>query len=194
MKQPHESIEGQDLRHLGHLLCLGDEAQAHRALIVSTAHLAFRACLAINPTPMQIEIGDRLRHPRVGDLVFEETSFWGSWRRGHPQEGNAWCKGFGFLLDDRVEWAETDADWELHRAEWLNDLDDDQTGERPTDHAWYVQFGPMPEDVCRWVNCSFVAIPLDPHEQMTPGPDRGLPRLTFDEVARGAVLSKPEGD
>lgn len=180
MKQPHEDIRGQDLTHLGDLLCLGDEAQAHRSLIVSTAHLVMHVCLALNPTPNQQQIDHRLRHPRVGDLVFEETSFWGSYRKGHPLEGNAWCKGFGFLIDERVEWAHTDEAWEQ--------LEEEHGGNRPTDHAWYVQFGPSPEDVCRWVNCSMIAIPVDPHEHLTVGPDRGLPRLSFNEVAQGTVL------
>ena len=190
MKQPHEDIRGEDLSHLGHLLCLSDEAQAHRSLIVSTAHLVLNACLSVNPTPNQQQIDYRLRHPRVGDLVFEESSFWGSYRKGHPLEGNSWCRGFGFLVEERVEWWHTDADW----ASRLEDVDyfGLELGERPTDHAWYVQFGPAPEDICRWVNCSIVAIPVDPHEHLPYGPDRGLPRLTFEEVAQGAVLPKPK--
>jgi hypothetical protein len=32
------------------------------------------------------------------------------------------------------------------------------------DHAWYVQYGNDPGDVCRWVNCDFLAIPTDPRE------------------------------
>lgn len=190
MKQPHEGIEGQDLRHLGHLLCLSDEAQAHRSLIVSTAHLVMNACLAINPTPNQQRIDHRLRNPRVGDLVFEESSFWGSYRKGHPQEGNAWCKGFGFLIEYRYEWWHTDEVWEQRLADGEVYPEED----RPTDRAWYVQFGPEPDDVCRWVNCSMVAIPIDPHEHLTPGPDRGLPRLTFEEVAHGVALSRGDND
>lgn len=189
MKQPHEDIQGQDLRHLGHLLCLGDEAQAHRSLIVSTTHLVLNACLAIDPTPNQQQIDHRLRNPRVGDLVFEESSFWRSYRKGDPLEGSTWCKGFGFLIEDRVEWWNTDADWEQELAE--GEYGPAETV-RPTDHAWYVQFGPEPDDVCRWVNCSIVAIPIDPHEHLTPGPDRGLPRLTFEEIAHGTVLNRAD--
>ena len=186
MKQPHEDVVGQVLDNLGDLLCLSDEAQAHRSLIVSTAHLVLKACLSGMPTPSQREIDKRMRNPRVGDLVFEESSFWGSYRKGHLQEGNAWCKGFGFLVEDRLEWAQTDELWEQLTSEGAFDVGED----RPTDRAWYIQYGPSPEDICRWVGASVVAIPVDPHEHLTPGPDRGLPRLSFEEIARGEALPK----
>ena len=27
--------------------------------------------------------------------------------------------------------------------------------------AWYVQYGPSPEDVCRWANADFAAVPIN---------------------------------
>jgi len=196
VKQPHEGIRGYDLTNRGDLLCLSEEGQAHRSLIVLLAHGILTATQVGNPAPIVQRIADRMRRPQAGDLVFEESTFWGSFRRGHPHEGQAWCRGFGFLLEEREEWADIDAEWEEHlaaEAEYYA-LDHDDP-ERPTDWAWYIQYGPSPEDVTRWFNCSIIAIPTDPELfSIGIGPDRGLPRLSFGEIAEGVVLAKESYD
>jgi hypothetical protein len=93
---------------------------------------------------------ERVRRPQVGDLVVETSTLY----RAAP-DGR--LKSFGILLEHRDEWGETDEEWAAAKIE-----DDTLTeADRTTDHAWYVQYGPEPDDVCRWVNCSFITVPID---------------------------------
>jgi hypothetical protein len=71
--------------------------------------------------------------------------------------------GFGILIAHREEWAQTD-------EEYQQSIDAGEVGaddKRWRDSAWYVQYGPQPDDVCRWVNCSFIAVPIDAKFDLT---------------------------
>lgn len=160
-KQPREDIRG-EVRD-GGLLSLDDAALPARNLLVIVAHHLAGACLVGNPAPMVAGLSERIRNPQLGDLVYETSTLF---RREHPG-GNA----FGYLVEHRREWWSTDQDW----AQEL--VDDPSIGDepRPVDTAWYVQYGPDPADICRWVNCEFHAIP-DELRWVTEAPDSVITR------------------
>jgi hypothetical protein len=97
-------------------------------------------------------------------------------------------KAFGILIEHRNEWWETDEEWEALKVEDGGLEDDD----RRVDHAWYVQYGNDPGDVCRWVNCDFLAIPTDPkafdYPAFTRLPGGGV-RIVRDDVVAGLAAS-----
>jgi hypothetical protein len=154
--QPREGITG-TLRDEDDLLSLDEKAIPRRAMMCAMAKCLQRAVTVGQPAPVVQRMSERMRHPQPGDLVVE-TSRMG---RQHPD-----VEAFGILLAHRREWWSTDAEWAAEMAGEPEELRG--TDNRPTDHAWYVQYGPRPEDVCRWVNCEFIAIPLDPREAEIP--------------------------
>jgi hypothetical protein len=52
----------------------------------------------------------------------------------------------------REEWASTEEDW---RAD---ELDADPLDRPIENRAYYIQYGPNAADICRWTNCSLLAI------------------------------------
>lgn len=151
MKQPREGVSGLDQD--SDLLSLDHDAMEHRlALMIMANHLK-SAVLVGNAAPIAQEIWERIRNPRIGDLVVEMTAL----SPRHPENR---VHGLGILVERRTEWWETDEEWEQLKAEDGFMTDED----RRTDEAWYVQYGPRAKDICRWTNCMFTAIPLNPHE------------------------------
>lgn len=146
--QPREGISGVE-RTEDDLLNLDDKAVARRLLMIGTAKALRTATLVGNPAPVVAEMWARMQNPRPGDLVMESGT---PFRKNDP---DAQIKGFGILLAHRDEWASTDEEWAAVCAE----DEDVNPEERFHDHAWYVQYGPAAEDVCRWTNCEFIAIP-----------------------------------
>lgn len=144
--QPREGVAGTE-RTEDDLLALDDKAIARRLMMIGTARALHSATLVGNPAPKVAEMSARMRNPRPGDLVLELTN-----RR---QDVDTQIKGFGILVEHRNEWASTDDEWAATCAE----DPDVRADERFHDHAWYVQYGPAAEDVCRWTNCEFIAIP-----------------------------------
>lgn len=147
--QPREGVTGTD-RADDDLLALDDKAIARRLMMIGTAKALHTATLVGNPAPVVAEMYARMRDPRPGDLVMEVGV---PFRRNDP---DGQIKGFGILIAHRKEWASTDAEWAATLAEEPDLVADE---DRMHDHAWYVQYGPAAEDVCRWTNCEFIAIP-----------------------------------
>jgi len=150
-KQPHEDVTGFD-RSDNDLLSLDERAVAHRdALIYLLGHLR-SACMVGHPAPVVERMYRRMRSPRSGDLVVAYMA--------NMRDPNNRLKGFGYLIEKRVEWWETDAEWETTKAEdgYLTDAD------RLTEEVWYVQYGPDPADVCRWANSDFTMVPIEPRQ------------------------------
>lgn len=147
--QPREDIVGTD-RTEDDLLSLDDKAIARRLMMMGTARALHSAVLVGNPAPKVAEMYARMTDPRPGDLVAEVTSFF------RTRDIDTKIKGFGILIDHREEWASTDEEWAATIAE---DPDLNADEDRFHDHAWYIQYGPAAEDVCRWVNCEFIAVP-----------------------------------
>lgn len=144
--QPREGIVG--IKRDDDLLSLEDSAIQHRTLIQLLAWELHSATLRYGN-----ELGDRIRRPQTGDLVIETTRGVIAAARGTPMP-----EAFGYLLGRRVEWTETDEEWAQIVAEQRLSAGE----KRWTDDVWYVQYGPEPEDVCRWLNCSFAAVPSSP--------------------------------
>jgi hypothetical protein len=145
--QPREGITGTE-RTEDDLLALDDKAIARRLMMIGTARALHSATLVGIPAPKVAEMYARMRDPRPGDLVLELTN-----RR---QDVDTQIKGFGILVAHRDEWASTDEEW---AQAVTGDADLDPVDDRFHDHAWYVQYGPSDGDVCRWVNCDFIAVP-----------------------------------
>lgn len=128
-------------------------AAARRDIIIAVAvHLA-DATLVGNPAPKVARMNERIRSPQVGDLVVEMSVLYGG-------DADRRSRGFGILIEHRDEWWTTDEEWATAVAEYKAD-DPEWDEPRSVDHAWYVQYGPRPGDICRWTNCSFIVIPTD---------------------------------
>lgn len=160
-KQPREGITG-TLREGDDLLSLEESAIAVRKTMTGLAGVLLRTTMVGQPAPVVTRISERMRSPQPGDLVMETSTMY--------RRADDWYRGFGVLIEHREEWWTTDAEWEQElaeeRAAWEKFT---RPGEGPftpdprtTDHAWYIQYGPQPGDICRWVNCEFIAIPVDP--------------------------------
>jgi hypothetical protein len=147
--QPREGITG-TARTEDDLLGLDDKAITRRLMMIGTARALHSACLVGNPAPIVADMYARMRDPQPGDLVMELGV---PFRRSNP---DGQIKGFGILIAHRDEWASTDEEWAAALAEEPDFTADE---DRLHDHAWYVQYGPAAEDVCRWTNCEFIAIP-----------------------------------
>jgi hypothetical protein len=149
--QPREGVDGTE-RAGDDLLDLDDAALARRLMMIQTAQALYSAVLVGNPAPKVAKLYARMSKPQPGDLVMEVT---GSHRRG--TDSDSAIKGFGILIAARREWMQTDEEWAAELAEGGLEPED-----RHYDDAWYVQYGPAAEDVCRWTNAAFVAIPTTP--------------------------------
>lgn len=156
--QPHEGVRGRD-RTGDYLLSLDDRAVAHRDALISMAMLLRSACLVGQPAPVVKRMAARLNAPKVGDLVVE-------WMMA-GRDVDTRLKAFGYLVAWRREWASTDEEWERWKREeadgyrrlgFVHVVNDSERMVEPD--AWYVQYGPDPGDVCRWSNCSFMALPV----------------------------------
>jgi hypothetical protein len=145
----HEGVPGRQLDD--DLLSLDERAAAHRVATMALCRHLQRATLVGNPAPIVRRMWDRLTRPEVGDLVVE-TTLGLQFTREHT-------RAMGYLLAAREEWYESAAEWAIFEAEYPEDAYEDN---RATDDAWYIQYGPNPGDVCRWTNCEFMTVPIDP--------------------------------
>lgn len=140
--QPHEGIHGEDRS--------GDpvlESQEVSDLVAGLAwHL--RRVILVPHSSIQTQLNERLNEPHPGNLVVVRDAI------RHP-DPDARFRGVGYLIDRRVEWWMRDEQWETYKADGTVYPDDP----RPVLHASYVQYGPAPGDVRRWVNCDVLALP-----------------------------------
>ena len=162
LPQPREDVTGMDLTG-SMLLSLREPAAVHReALITVTRHLR-DSCMVGNPAPVVRRIWQRISHPEPGDLAVANEVLHGC------GDDDYHLKGFGVLLAIRDEWAETDADWAAfcdseRRAAEADGFTADMIvsdENRAEEHGvYYLQYGPEPVDVCRWVNSACTALPV----------------------------------
>lgn len=106
-----------------------------------TAHHAYGFTLISGP-PKTKQWFDRLKDPRVGDLVYETTTI------HQPQHD---MDGIGYLL--RVEW---------EKVAWPNDpefvWDEEAEGEpHPTEKVWYLRT--LDGREARWTNAHMIVVP-----------------------------------
>lgn len=154
-KQPREGVKGIDRDDW--LLSLDEAAVAHRDALRAVVYHLWSATLIGNPAPIVRHMYERISHPRVGDLVIETS---GIFRFRDDLETRT--QALGILLEHRREWWHTDEEWARELAE------EPYEDERPTEDAWYVQYGSSAEDVCRWTNCDFITVPIDLDEFRLP--------------------------
>lgn len=154
--QPFEGITG-TLRD-DFLLSLDVRAVAHRDALIAMAHHLRTAIYVGHPAPVVQEVQQRVRNPRVGDLVVECT------KAIRSPDRNVRLQGLGILLAHRMEWYESDEEWEKYKADETQYGGEVDENERTTDEAWYLQWGNNPGHVFRWHNAEFMALPLDPRE------------------------------
>ncbi|MGW4406540.1 hypothetical protein ACWEJ6_21100 [Nonomuraea sp. NPDC004702] len=149
LKQPREDVASGTDRE-DDLLSLEGSAVMHREALIGVARLLYRTTLVGNPAPVVEDIDRRLSDPQPGDLVVETSVM-------YSRDPDKRLRGLGILLEKRTEWYETDEEYAELVAEGSMDADEP----RFTDTAWYIQFGPKAEDVCRWTNCAFIALPYE---------------------------------
>lgn len=122
-----------------------EAGDAIRERLYGLARCLCEAVLVDNPCPKVEAMADRMLNPQVGDLgvvtdaLYREV-WWGGWQHG-----------VGYLL--------------AHRSEPVPEWDDLESPEggpfsNPGEDVFYVQYGPDPEDVCRWVNAEFRSLTL----------------------------------
>jgi hypothetical protein len=123
------------------------------ALVLPLMDLLYRASLS--NTPACADLHQRLTHPTVGDPVIVLDARH-AWVRDHTADA-VW-RGVGYLVARRAEWWTSDEEWERAIRDGEVFEDEPRMVERD---ACYVQYGPDPADVCRWVNCDVAAVPVD---------------------------------
>ena len=156
--QPRENIQGIH-RTRDDLLSLDDAALQRRVILVRIARELWEAVLRGAHGEHGRDVYQRMANPVMGDLVVESTT---SLR--HPGEKDAdgdlrATHGFGILLGVREEWTCSHEEWKKDVEEAREDgyvLTED---DRAVTEAAYVQHGPMPWDVTRWVNAEMIALP-----------------------------------
>jgi hypothetical protein len=166
--QPWEGMRGTGTTRTDGLLSLEENAIAHREIITATVMCLGRAVNVGHPAPIVQRMGERLRTPRPGDLVvYPEIT------ANRRRDLATRLKAFGVLLAQRDEWLHTD-------DEWLSEDADDPYGSsfaqwtagtprvydplrhpaRPVEsRVYYVQYGPNPDDICRWTDAAFTTVP-----------------------------------
>lgn len=155
--QPHEGVFG-IRRTRDDLLALDEAAMQRRVVILRIATELWRAALNGAHTESGRALYEQMTNPKMGDLVVEtvgmQTPF------GLDSNGDARAVScFGILLGQRTEWACTDEKWQEYQAEAEVEGCTLSEAERVTERAAYVQYGSGPEDICRWADCSVIALP-----------------------------------
>lgn len=155
--QPHEGVTGIK-RTRDDLLALDEAAMQRRVVILQIATELWRAALNGAHTESGRELYERMANPRMGDLVVETVGM--RTPLGRDSDGDARAVTcFGILLGQRTEWSCTDEKWREYQAEAEAEGYTLADADRITDEGTYVQYGPEPQDICRWANCSLIALP-----------------------------------
>jgi len=155
--QPHEGVRGVD-RTRDDLLSITEAAMHRRVVILNIACELWKAALNGAHTSNGRALYQRMAGPRLGDLVIETVG------ASHPlaRDSNGDARAltcFGILLGSRTEWACTDEEWAGYQREAENEGYPMTDSQRIAVTAAYIQYGPSAEDICRWVNCSIIALP-----------------------------------
>jgi hypothetical protein len=142
--QPHEGITGTQRDETDPLLT--PEGSALACDLVQTM---WRLAMSWHePGTYGYRTFQRMQHPVAGDRVVVYDAIY----RRNPDDRTM---GVGYLVASRKEWADIDAEW----AKAIKEDPSLTERERWTDTGWYVQYMHNPEAVCRWTNCTVLAIP-----------------------------------
>jgi hypothetical protein len=94
-------------------------------------------------SPLGIDWQKRMRQPRPGELCFATDHAIND--RSDPDTRQ---KSFGYYLGEQMEPIYDDETWEEVKDQY------DDRKDCPTEPIFYIQYGPKPDDVCRWENAS----------------------------------------
>ncbi len=177
LKQPHEGVRGVD-RTGNDFLSLDPSAVYHRDVLMALARHFYTAIRVGEPAPVVQRMYADVVNPKVGDLVVENA------RGFYAKDLDTRLKAMGFLVERRREWWQTDEEYQKALDEGEQDPDD----ERPTDEAWYVQYGPDPGDICRWTNCDFIAIPIGGDYPIRAGVREGTKIVIQRDALRRTII------
>lgn len=155
--QPHEKVSGIH-RTRDDLLSLEGPALRRRVVMMTIANSLWKATLGVAHTEFGREEYKRMNKPRMGDLVVETMSMRNPDVMDADSEQRS-IHGFGILLGEREEWTCSHEDWARYVEEAAADGDTMTLKDRATVKALYVQYGPQADDIVRWTNCSFIALP-----------------------------------
>lgn len=145
LPEPREGVTGID--RTGDPLVTSDAA---KPLIARLTRQLWSACLSHGPRDsVYYDQYQRMVNPVRGDQVVVYDAV-----IGPDPDRIRW--GVGYLVLSRREWWDTHEDWEQMKVEDPDLTEEDRRIER---EVWYVQYGPSPGQVCRWVNCKVIAIP-----------------------------------
>jgi hypothetical protein len=131
-------------RHGDPLVSLDPALARLREAIAETQHAYWRLTGLLS-APIGAKWSKRRCEPRTGDLVYVVDAL------RHPDPDTR-QKGFGYLVVAREEEMYDDETWERIKNQFRDD------GPPPREPIFYVQYGPDPEDVCRWSNASCFAV------------------------------------
>lgn len=157
--QPHEGVAGVD-RTEDDLLSLSGPAMNRRVVILSIARELWVSALNGAHLEHGRALYDRMQYPKTGDLVVETVGLTHPAKLDADGEARA-VTCFGILLGQRTEWACSDERWQQYREDGETEGYPVPDESRVTTQASYIQYGPSADDVCRWVNCSIIALPTE---------------------------------
>ena len=125
------------------LLSLDDATDPFRTLI-ARSQWYFNFVTGMPHAPIHKRWSERMYNPRSGDLVYVPDRILGGPRGGDLKTR---MQSFGYYVLGRMEPAYSAEDWEQVKDEY-------DGAPCPTEDVFYVQYGPSPEDVCRWGNAT----------------------------------------
>lgn len=155
--QPHENVTGIN-RTRDDLLSLEVPALRRRVVMMAIANNLWKATLGAAHSEDGRSRYERMDKPRMGDLVVETMSMRNPDVMDASSEQRS-IHGFGILLGEREEWSCSHEEWQQYVEEAAAEEEVLTLDDRLTMKALYVQYGPKADDVVRWTNCSFIALP-----------------------------------
>lgn len=129
------------------LLSLDESFLPFRVLVMSSQWYA-TYLFGMAGAPIGIDWQRRYREPKPGELCFATD-----WAINSRADADTLMKSFGYFLGEQQEPIYDDETWAKVQ---------DQYGDRkdcPTERVFYIQYGPKPDDVCRWedARCQVIA-------------------------------------
>lgn len=135
------------------LLNLDEAFLPFRVLVMSSQWYA-TYLFGMAGSPLGIDWQRRYRKPRPGELCFATD------HAINPRaDADTLMKSFGYFLGEQWEPVYDDETWEQVKDQYREDHQTIEEVVRPTERVFYIQYGPKPDDVCRWENaqCQVIA-------------------------------------
>lgn len=129
------------------LLSLDEACLPIRVLVMSSQWYA-TYLFGMAGAPIGINWQRRYREPRPGDLCFATD------HAINPRaDADTLLKSFGYFLGEQREPIYDDETWAKVQDQY------DDRKDCPTERVFYIQYGPKPDDVCRWedAQCQVIA-------------------------------------